>query len=180
MTAHFNLAVLSNNSDKNNAFNAQQPEATAIDVAPSISTADDETYSKVPSWLHSASRDTQKVQPTRAISQTRCRDYGQVNRIPAGYESDDSWAQSDTHEPEPTHGHMHNIVPLLAVCTWRNSPNNRGWGQPQRQNNNINMRASNVQYSSPWEGQPYERHTRSQQALHTQAYRKWQCRYPVP
>ena len=75
MTAHFNLAVLSNNSDKNNAFNAQQPEATAIDVAPSTLTADDKTYPKVPSRLHSASRDTQKVQLTRAVSPTQSRDY---------------------------------------------------------------------------------------------------------
>ena len=180
MTAHFNLVVLSNNLDENNAFDAQQPEATAIDIAPSTSTANDETYPKVPSRLHSASRDTQRVQLTRAISPTCCRDYGPVNRVPAGNESDDSWGQSDTHELEPTHGHAHNIVPLLAVCTWRNSPNNRGRGQPQRQNNNINVRASNAPYSRPWEGQPYRRHTQSQQALRAWAYHKWQCRYPVP
>ena len=176
MTAHFNLAVLSNNSDDNNDFDAQQPEATAIDVAPSTSTADDETYPKVPSRLYGASRDIHKVQPTRAISPTRRRDYGPVNGIPAGYKSDDSWGQSDTHEPEPTRRQVQNIVPLLAVRTWRNSPSNRGRGQPQRQNNNINVRVGNVPYSRPWEGQPYGRHTQSQQALRAWAYWNHQCR----
>ena len=42
-----------------------------------------------------------------------CRhEYGLVNAIPAGYESDDSWDNlSHTHD----HTHMHNIVPLLTL-----------------------------------------------------------------
>ena len=119
MTAHFNLAILSNNSDNENAFDAQQPEAATIDAAPSTSTANDETYPKVPTQLHSASRDTPRVQPTTTVSPTHHRNYGPVNRIPAGYESDDSWG-SGNHDLEITHTHSYNIVPLLALRTWTN------------------------------------------------------------
>ena len=76
------------------------------------------------------------------------------------------------------HTHTHNIVPLLTLCTWSNRPN-IGREQPHRQNNNINVRSGNAPYPRPWEGQPYRRHTRSQQALCARAYCKWQCRYPV-
>ena len=78
--------------------------------------------------------------------------------------------------PIPTH--THNIVPLLALRMWTNRPN-RGRGQPQRQNNNINVRRGNAPYPRPWEGQPYGWHTRSQQAVHARAYRKWQHWYQV-
>ena len=73
------------------------------------------------------------------------RDYGLVNAIPAGYESDDSWDNlSHNHE----HTHTHNIVPLLTLCPWRNRPR-RGREQQQtpRQNNNTNVRAGHAPYS---------------------------------
>ena len=46
------------------------------------------------------------------------------------------------------HNHTHNIVPLLALCTWTNHPN-RGREQPHRQNNNINVRSGNAPYPRP-------------------------------
>ena len=49
MTAHFNLAVLSNETDINKMPDAQKPEATILDAEPSASTADEETYVKIPS-----------------------------------------------------------------------------------------------------------------------------------
>ena len=49
MTAHFNLAVLSNEIDINKTPDAQKPEATTLDADPSTSTADEETYVKIPS-----------------------------------------------------------------------------------------------------------------------------------
>ena len=49
MTAHFNLAVLSNETNTNEAINAHKPETTTVDTAPSTSTADEETYVKIPS-----------------------------------------------------------------------------------------------------------------------------------
>ena len=121
-----------------------------------------------------------RVQPTGTVSPTCRREYGLVNSILVGYESDDSWVQNSiTHELVHVHNHTHNIVPLLALCTWTNHPN-RGWGQPHRLNNNINMRSGNTPYPRPWDGQPCRRHTRSQQGLRARAYHKWQCRYQVP
>ena len=49
MTAHFNLAVLSNETKTNETINAQKPQTTTVDAAPSTSTADEETYIKIPS-----------------------------------------------------------------------------------------------------------------------------------
>ena len=180
MTAHFNLVVLSNETNTNETINAQKPETTTVDAALSTSTADEETYVKIPSRHNSANRDPKKVHPTGAVVPTCRREYRLVNGIPAGYETDDSWDQDSlTHEPEHAHNHTHNIVPLLGLHTWTNHPN-RGRGQPQRQNNNINVRSGNAPYPRPWEGQSYGRHTRSQQALGARAYQKWQCRYQVP
>ena len=180
MTAHFNLAVLLNETKTNETIDAQKPETTTVDAEPSTSTADEETYVKIPSQLNAANRNPKKVHPTSAVVPTCRRDYGLINGILVGYETDDSWDQDSlTHEPEHAHTHTHNIVPLLALRTWTNHPN-RGQEQPQRQNNNINVRSSNAPYSRPWEGQPYRRRTRSQQALRARAYHKWQRRYPVP
>ena len=180
MTAHFNLAVLSNKTKTNKTINAQKPETTTVDAEPSTLTADEETYIKIPSQHNATNRDPKRVHPTSAVIPTCQKEYGLINRIPAGYETDDSWDHDSlTHEPEHAHTHMHNIVPLLALRTWTNHPN-RGQGQPQRQNNNTNVRSGNAPYPRPWEGQPYRRHTRSQQALHARAYCKWQRRYPVP
>ena len=50
MTAHFNLAVLSNEANTCTTFDAQKPAATIVDLAPSTSTTDDDnTYVKIPS-----------------------------------------------------------------------------------------------------------------------------------
>ena len=180
MTAHFNLAVLSNETKTNKTVDAQKPEATAVDTEPSTSTANEETYIKIPSRHNAANRNPKKAHPTGAVVPTRRRDYGLVNRILAGYETDDSWDHDSlTHEQEHAHTHTHNIVPLLALCTWSNH-SNRGCEQPHRQNNNINVRSGNAPYPRPWENQPYRRCTRSQQALCARAYCKWQRRYPVP
>ena len=179
-TVHFNLVVLSNESITNKAIDAQKPETTTVDATLSTSTANEETYFKIPSRHYSANRDTKRVQPTGAVSPTCRREYRLVNGIPVGYESDDSWDQNSiTHELEHVHNHTHNIVPLLALRTLTNHPN-RGWGQPHRQNNNINVRSGNVPYPRPWECQPYGWRTRSQQAVCARAYHKWQCWYQVP
>ena len=175
MTAHFNLAVLSNETDINKAPDAQKPEATILDAEPSASTADEETYVKIPSKHYAANCDPKKQHPTGAIAPTCRREYGLVNGIPAGYESDDSW-DNDSHTHE--HTHTHNIVPLLALRTWNNRPH-RGREQQQRQNNNINVRTGNALYPRPWDNQPYGRRTHSQQALRARAYHKIQRRYPI-
>ena len=85
MTAHFNLAVLSNETDINKMPDAQKPEAITHDTDLSTSTADELTYVKIPSWHYAANCDTKKQHPTRVIAPTCRRDYGLVNGIPVGY-----------------------------------------------------------------------------------------------
>ena len=173
MTAHFNLAVLANELDTTKTTDAQNTEGTTLDAEPSAPAADEETYVKIPSRNYAANSDSKKPHPTGAVAPTCRREYGLVNRIPAGYESDDSW-DNDSH----THEHTHNIVPLLTLHPWNNRPY-RGREQHQRQNNNISVRTGNVPYARPWDNQPYGRRTRSQQALRARAYRKIQRRYPI-
>ena len=175
MTTHFNLAVLLNETDINKIPDAQKSEATTLDADPSTSTVDEQTYVKIPSWHYAANCDTKKQHPTGAVTPTCRRDYGLVNGILAGYETDDSW-DNDSHTHE--HTHTHNIVPLLTLCPWNNRPH-RGRGQSHRQNNNINVRTGNAPYPQPWDNQPYGRCTHSQQALRARAYRKIQRRYPI-
>ena len=129
MTAHFNLVVLSNEPDINKTPDAQKPEAITLAADPSTSTADEQTYVKIPSWHHAANCDPKKQHPTGAVAPTCRGQYGLVNGIPAGYETDDSW-DNDSHTHE--HTHTHNIVPLLALCTWNNCPH-RGHEQLHRQ-----------------------------------------------
>ena len=75
--------------------------------------------------------------------------------------------------------HTQNIVPLLALCPWRNSPHRGHEQQQPRQNNNTNVRTGHAPYSLPWDNQLYRRCTCSQQALHARAYCKIQRRYPI-
>ena len=49
MTAHFNLAVLSNETDINKSPDAQKPEAINLDADLSTSAVDEQTYVKIPS-----------------------------------------------------------------------------------------------------------------------------------
>ena len=135
MTAHFNLAVLLNETKTNETIDAQKPEATTVDTELSTSTADEETYVKIPSRHNTANHDPKKAHPTGAVVPTCRRDYGPVNRILVGYETDNSWIMILLLMSRNTPIHTHNIVPLLALCIWTNRPN-RGWEQLQRQNKN--------------------------------------------
>ena len=175
MTAHFNVAVLSNEIDINKSPDAQKPEVNSLDTDLSTSNADNETYVKIPSRHYAANCDSKKQHPTGTVAPTCRREYGLVNGIPAGYETDDSW-DNDSHTHE--HMHTHNIVPLLALRTWHSRPH-RGRENQHRQNNNINVQTGKEPYPRPWDNQPYGRRTRSQQGLRARAYRKIQRRYPI-
>ena len=175
LKAHFNLAVLEDQKDADISPDAQKPMTTTQDAELSASAPDEQTYIKIPSCYteNSASR---RSHPTGAVAPTCRREYGPVNGIPAGYESDDSWDNlSHTHE----HTHTHNIVPLLTLHPWQNSPCRGREQQQPRQNNNTNVRTGHAPYSRPWDNQPYGRCTHSQQALRARAYRKIQRRYPI-
>ena len=99
MTAHFNLAVLLNETNINKTVDAKKPEATNLDTELSTSTADEETYIKIPSRHNAANCDPKKQHPTGAVAPTCRREYGLINGILAGYKTDDSWDHDSlTHE----------------------------------------------------------------------------------
>ena len=175
LTAHFNLAVLEDKTITDTSPDAKKSPDNTQDPDPSTSAPDDQTYVKIPS-RYAENSATRRPHPTGAVAPTCRRDYGLVNAIPAGYESDDSWDNlSHNHD----HTHTHNIVPLLTLRPWRNSARRGPEQQQFRQQSATNMRPGNAPYSRPWDNQPYRRRTLSQQALRARAYRKIQCRYPL-
>ena len=175
LTAHFNLAVLEDQTIKHTSADAEKSPDNTQNADPSTSAPDDQTYVKIPS-RYAENSATRRPHPTGAVAPTCRREYGLVNAIPAGYESDDSWDNlSHTHD----HTHTHNIVPLLTLRPWRNSPRRAPEQHQFRQQNTTNVRPGNAPYSRPWDNQPYGRRTRSQQALRARAYRKIQRRYPL-
>ena len=175
LSAHFNLAVLEDQTIKHTITDAKKSPDNTQNADPSTSAPDDQTYVKIPS-RYAENSATRRPHPTGAVAPTCRHEYGLVNAIPAGYESDDSWDNlSHTHD----HTHTHNIVPLLTLHPWRNSPRRAPEQQQFRQQNTTNVRPGNAPYSRPWDSQPYGRCTRSQQALCARAYRKVQRRYPL-
>ena len=175
LTAHFNLAVLEDKTFTDNSPDAKKSPDNTQDPDPSTSAPDDQTYVKIPS-RYTENSATRRPHPTGAVVPTCRRDYGLVNAIPAGYESDDSWDNlSHNHE----HTHTHNIVPLLTLRPWRNSSRRGPEPQQFRQQSATNVQSGNAPYSRPWDNQPYGRCTRSQQALCARAYCKIQHRYPL-
>ena len=173
LSAHFNLAVLEDQTIKHTIPDAEKFPDNTHNAEPSTSTPDDQTYIKIPS-RYAENNATRRTHPTGAVTPTCRSDYGLVNAIPAGYESDDSWDNlSHNHE------HTHNIVPLLTLRPWRNSPRRPPEQQQFRQQSATNVRLGNAPYNRPWDNQPYGRRTRSQQALRARAYRKIQRRYPL-
>ena len=175
LTAHFNLAVLEDKTITDTSPDAKKSPDNMQDADPSASAPDDQTYIKIPS-RYAENSVTRRPHPKGAVAPTCRCDYRLVNAIPAGYESDDSWDNlSHNHE----HTHMHNIVPLLTLHPWHNSPCRGPEQQQFRQQSATNVRSGNAPYSRPWDNQPYRRRTRSQQALRARAYRKIQHRYPL-
>ena len=177
LTAHFNLAVLEDQTVKHTSTDAEKfPDNTQNadpSANPSTSAPDDQTYVKILS-RYAENSATRRPHPTGAVAPTCRREYRLVNAIPAGYESDDSWDNlSHTHD----HTHTHNIVPLLTLRPWRNSPRRAPEQQQFQQQHTTNARPGNAPYSGPWDNQPYGRRTRSQQALLAKAYHKIQRRY---
>ena len=175
LSAHFNLAVLEDQTFKHTIPDAEKFPDNTQNAEPSTSTPDDQTYVKILS-RYAENTATRQMHPTGAVAPTCRRDYRLVNAIPAGYESDNSWDNlSHNHD----HAHTHNIVPLLTLCPWCNSACRGPEQQQFRQQSATNVQSGNAPYSRPWDNQPYGRRTRSQQALRARAYRKVQRRYPL-
>ena len=173
LSAHFNLAVLEDQTIKHTITDAEKSPDNTQNAEPSTSAPDDQTYVKIPS-RYAENSATRRTHPTGAVAPTCRREFGLVNAIPAGYESDDSW---DNLSHDNTH--THNIVPLLTLRPYRNSPRRAPEQQQFRQQHTTHVQTSNAPYSRPWDNQPYGRRTCSQQALRARAYRKVQRRYPL-
>ena len=143
MTAHFNLAILEDQTIKHTSTDAEKCPDITQNADPSTSAPDDQTYVKIPS-RYAENSATRRPHPTGAVAPTCRGEYGLVNAIPAGYESDDSWDNlSHTHD----HTHTHNIVPLLTLRPWRNSPRRAPEQQQFRQQNTTNVQPGNAPYS---------------------------------
>ena len=179
MTAQFNCALLTDNCPTIQTMHATEPEAAAPQPSTSASEQDQETTHKTP-YKRKCDSNTSKsrVQPTRAVSPTRPDGYGPVCGIPVGYESDDTW-DCTSNFGEQDCSWNNDLSTCVAFRHWPPRPH-RGRGQSYGQTNNIIVRGGNAPYLRPWETQPYGRRMRSQQALHTRAYRKWQRRHQVP
>ena len=135
LTAHFNLAVLEDKTITNTSPDAKKSPDNTQDPDPSTSAPDDQTYVKIPS-RYTENSATRRPHPTGAVAPTCRHDYGLVNAIPAGYESDDSWDNlSHNHE----HTHTHNIVPLLTLRPWHNSQRRGPEQQQFRQQSATNV-----------------------------------------
>ena len=118
LTAHFNLAILEDHTVNQTITDAEKSPDNTQNTDPSNSAPDNQTYVKIPS-RYAENSATRRSHPTGAVAPTCRCEYGLVNAIPAGYESDDSWGNlSHTHD----HTHMHNIVPLLTLRPWQNNP----------------------------------------------------------
>ena len=122
MTAHFNLAVLTNNTGYKKDVNALKSETASVDPGPSTSTSDQETPRKTPYRSSTATKNTRRSQPTGAVLPTCRRDYDLVNGILVGYESDNSWDCNSTIG-ELEHTCAHDIIPRVAYRGWTNHPN---------------------------------------------------------
>ena len=89
LSAHFNLAVLEDQTIKHTITDAEKSPDNMQNADPSTSAPDDQTYIKIPS-RYAENSATRRTHPTGAVAPTCRREYGLVNAIPAGYESDDS------------------------------------------------------------------------------------------
>ena len=98
LTAHFNLAILEDQKGTDKSPDAPKSTDNTQDAEPSASAPEEQTYIKIPSHYAENSA-TRRPHPTGAVALTCRHEYGLVNAIPAGYESDDSWDNlSHTHE----------------------------------------------------------------------------------
>ena len=176
MTAHFNLAILTDNTASNRVVDAPASETSAPDSGPSPLASGEETICKAPYPNSHANKHDKPMLPSSAVLPTYRGEPGPVRGIPAVYESDNSWDFSDAGQQDCSQ--WCNIMPLVAYTSCRGCPN-RGQEQSYGQGSNIAVRGGNAPHPQPWQNQPYGCQTRSQQALRAHAYRKWQSRLTV-
>ena len=91
MTAHFNLAILTDNTASNVTVHAPRTESGVTDPGPSTSASEQEMACKTPYRNSHAAKGNKTTQLTGVVFPTCRGEPGLVRGIPAGYESDNSW-----------------------------------------------------------------------------------------
>ena len=171
MTAHFNLALLTDDIASNTHLDAPAGQTGIPASEPPTSADTEETICKALDTDQRPNRRERAPQPTSAVVPTYRADRGPIKGIPAGYESDNSWDFSDSGEADCSRAPR--TTTLLAYTSWRGHPNRRR-EQNYGRGANISVRGGNAPHSRPWQNQPYGWRTRSQEALRVRAYHKWQ------
>ena len=82
LSAHFNLAVLEDQTIKHTIPDAEKSPDNTQNAEPSTSAPEDQTYIKIPS-RYAENSATRRTHPTGAVAPTCRSDYGLVNAIPA-------------------------------------------------------------------------------------------------
>ena len=162
MTAHFNLALLTDDIASSTYVDALTGQTGIPASEPPTSADAEETICKALDTDLRPTRRERAPQPTSAVVPTYREDRGTIKGIPAGYESDNSWDLSDSGEADCSRAPR--TTTLLAYTSWRGRPN-RGREQNYGRGANISVRGGNAPHSRPWHNQPYGRRTRSQEAL---------------
>ena len=103
MTAHFNLAILTDNTASNRAVYAPTSETSVTDSGPSTFVSEEETICKSPHTNSCTTKCNKPAQLTGAVFQTYRGEPGLVRGIPAGYKSDNSWDFSDAGDQNCSH-----------------------------------------------------------------------------
>ena len=118
MTAHFNLAILTDDIASNTYLDAPAGQ-TGIPASepPTSADAEETIYKALHSNLHPVRR-VRAPQPTSAVVPTYREDTGPVKGIPAGYKSDNSWDLSDSGKADCSRASR-----TMTYTSWRGRPN---------------------------------------------------------
>ena len=140
MTMHFNLAILTDDKASTRLVDAPTSETGIPASEPPTPVSAKETICKT---LHPNSRANKwdrSTQLTSTVVPTYRAEPGPVMRIPAGYESDNSWDFSDVGEADCSQVSW--PTQLIAYTSWRGRPH-RGREQSYGRGNNIAVRGGN-------------------------------------
>ena len=102
MTAHFNLAILTDNIASNSVIDAPTSEISIPDPGPAAFASEEETICKTPHLNSRSNKRDRSMQLTTAVLLTYRAEPRPVRGIPACYESDNSWDFSDAGKADCT------------------------------------------------------------------------------
>ena len=115
MTAHFNLAILTDDTASNRLVDALTSETSIPAPEPPTPASAEETICKALHLNSHANKRDRTTQPTSTVVPTYRADPGPVRGILAGYESDNSWYFSDVGEADCSQ--IPQTMPLIAYTS---------------------------------------------------------------